>query len=187
MTAPNNFRAFRAALMDAYNGAIRPVIEQRFRDWAAHEVENAKQYLGETLGEWRKVESFGTDPIHWYKRQASMWVDWTGEDDAPVTLNTEKINDRAEYSADCVIHKIVGKLVEKLMVCADQPVIQVHTISWGSGLRFTLHATIGDKQITVNQSMRENWTAGGTSYMQHPARLSVDGKAISAANYRKLW
>jgi len=100
--------------------------------------------------------------------------------DAPYTLNEERLAKDAKEYAELQVARFVAKLTKKLqdLDTVEEPVIR--------GRIFTLNGTMGGRKVHVDQDQILKVSPKGNLFNQWPARIYVDGKFISEAQFKKL-
>lgn len=97
-----------------------------------------------------------------------------------VTINEERLAKAAKDYAAFTIAEWFNKLMEKVGDLTD---VRFSDYSAGD---FTLHGKRGEHDVRIYQQRIINVSVKGKWFNQYPARLNVNGKAISAAAYKKL-
>ena len=102
-----------------------------------------------------------------------------------ISLKTKDVRDdigeiAARY-ADDVFAAMIGKLSRKIGA-----VDSVTSVTMYGHDQFTVVATMGDRTVRVQQSRIINVSPKGKPFHQWPARIYVDGAAISEAKFKKL-
>lgn len=96
------------------------------------------------------------------------------------TLNDEKVARAARRIAEGAATAWEAKINAKLGELDDAT---VHA----DGVRFMISGHRAGKKITIDQDMIVNVSPKGTLFNQFPARIYIDGKFTSAANYAKVF
>jgi hypothetical protein len=94
-------------------------------------------------------------------------------------INAEKLANHAKCYADATVEEWLGKINAKLGDLVDAEVKRM------DGVAFLITGSRNDHKVAIEQRMIVNVSARGTPFNQFPARIRVDGKAISEAAYKK--
>jgi hypothetical protein len=95
-------------------------------------------------------------------------------------LDPARVAAKANEYAEDVAEMMQGKIMSKAGQL-DNP--EVKALDGG---RFHLAGEIGGKPVRIEQNIILNWSKYGTPFNQFPARITVDGKAMSEAEFKKL-
>lgn len=96
-------------------------------------------------------------------------------------LDEEKLAKEANEYAKAVALAWFDKINEKIGELADAKVVS------NRGSSFTITGERAGKIVVITQDMIINVSSKGLMFNQFPARIKVDGKAYSAAAYKKLF
>jgi hypothetical protein len=99
-----------------------------------------------------------------------------------MTINEEKLDARATTWAKSTAMQWFDKIVVKL---GEVEEVRDNTIGYGTWVRVL--ATKAGRKVTMEQQMIVNVSPKGTLFNQFPARLYVDGKFTSEAQFKKLF
>jgi len=95
-------------------------------------------------------------------------------------INPARLSAAADrYATDMIelwLNKITGKM-------GEVEAATVHGLDWNS---YLIAGTRNGQAVRIEQQMIINFSGLGNPYNQFPARLYVNGKAISAAAYKKM-
>jgi hypothetical protein len=94
-------------------------------------------------------------------------------------LNEDRITAAAEKYADMVVESWKTKIDEKIGMMDSA------TVHHLDGCRFSITGTKAGQEVYITQDMIINISSQGTLFNQFPARIKLDGKAISAAKFKK--
>lgn len=99
----------------------------------------------------------------------------------PVLLVEEKLVAFCDRLADETVKAWLGKIEAKM---GDLDAAEVHRVNATS---FIITGTRAGRAVRIEQQMIVNVSSKGTLFNQFPARIRVDGKALSEAKYRALF
>ena len=101
---------------------------------------------------------------------------------APRELNVERIESGAFKYATNVIETFIAKIDSKLGALESSKVI------FGSAnFEFFVEGVKDGKNVSIKQTLRQNWSTKGKPFDQFPALCYVEGKRIKAAEFKKLF
>lgn len=98
----------------------------------------------------------------------------------PYTLNEEKLAAYADKAAKELVTAWIGKIEQKVGELDSPEVCHVN------GYAYLITGTRDGHHVSINQNMIVNVSKHGLLFNQFPARITVDGKKISAAAYAKM-
>ncbi len=98
----------------------------------------------------------------------------------PLKRNADRIEKDAQENAEQNVASFVAKLQSKL---GDLDNVEIANIN---GAEFTIFGTLGEHKVAVEQRIVFKVSSRGTAFHQFPARIYVDGKFTSEANFKKL-
>jgi len=97
-------------------------------------------------------------------------------------LNVERIESGASKYATNVIETFIAKIDSKLGALESSKVI------FGSAnFEFFVEGVKDGQNVSIKQTLRQNWSANGKPFDQFPALCYIDGKRIKAAEFKKLF
>lgn len=99
----------------------------------------------------------------------------------PATLRVEALEKAAAAYADAVAVSWAAKIDAKM---GELEGATVHALN---GVAFTITGTRNGHAVAIEQQMVFKVSSKGTPFNQFPARLRLDGKAISEAAYSKAF
>jgi hypothetical protein len=101
---------------------------------------------------------------------------------APRELNVERIERGASSYASNVIESFVAKIDSKLGALESSKVI-----SGRGDFEFFVEGVKDGKNVSIKQTLRQNWSSQGRPFDQFPALCYIDGKRIKASEFKKLF
>jgi len=154
-------------------------------DFVSYTTRRVERFLAKHLTEvtdWQGNVRIGF-PRNFYNTEPSR--EWATIRDFVIqpeySISEKAISRAAESYAERVFSSMIGKLAEKLFAIDHVDGIRMHGHD-----QFELYATMGDKEIRVEQQRIINWSSLGTPFHQWPARIYVDRQFISEAEFKKL-
>jgi len=97
-------------------------------------------------------------------------------------INVERIESGASRYATNVIETFIAKIDSKLGALESSKLI-----SGNQFFEFFVEGVKDGKNVSIKQSMRQNWSANGKPFDQFPALCYIDGKRIKASEFKKLF
>jgi len=97
-------------------------------------------------------------------------------------INVERIESGASRYATNVIETFIAKIDSKLGALESSKLI-----SGNRFFEFFVEGVKDGKNVSIKQSMRQNWSANGKPFDQFPALCYIDGKRIKASEFKKLF
>ena len=107
-------------------------------------------------------------------------IDDAGRRGATYSLNDDRVKKFGEVYGEAATGEIIAKIGFKVGELEDG---KVHRVG---GARFTVSGKCGAHQVHIHQEQIVNVSVKGTLFNQFPARIYVDGKFMSAADFDKL-
>jgi hypothetical protein len=98
----------------------------------------------------------------------------------PYTLNEEKLAAYADNAAKELVSAWIGKIEQKVGELESPEVCHVNDYA------YLITGTRCGHAVSINQNMIINVSKRGVMFNQFPARITLDGKKISAAAYAKM-
>ena len=148
----------------------KPILEQKFKDNVYRTFNNIVEDLGPELKgvyndwTWAKVFSNVVKPVY-----------------LNGSINEERLNAFAKNYAYNTVENWKAKINEKL---GDLDNGEVHNLNDTS---FSITGTKEDHKVYIEQQMIVNISSKGTLFNQFPARMYLDGKAISAKKFKTFF
>ena len=96
------------------------------------------------------------------------------------TLNEEKLAAYADNAAHSLVTAWIGKIEQKVGELESPEVCHVNDYA------YLITGTRNGQEVTIDQNMIINVSKRGVMFNQFPARITLDGKKISAAAYAKM-
>jgi hypothetical protein len=100
----------------------------------------------------------------------------------PKEVNVERIERGASSYATNVITTFIEKIDSKLGALESSKLI-----SGNEFFEFFVEGVKDGKNVSIKQSMRQNWSSQGRPFDQFPALCYIDGKRIKASEFKKLF
>lgn len=107
-------------------------------------------------------------------------LDEKGKRGTTYAINSERVKQYSASYGEAATGEIIAKIGHKVGELEDG---KVHHIS---GPRFSITGKSGAHLVNINQEMIVNVSVKGRLFNQFPARIYVDGKFMSAADFDKL-
>lgn len=101
---------------------------------------------------------------------------------APREVDMERIERGASAYATSVIDSFVAKIESKLGALESSKVI-----SGRGDFEFYVEGVKDGKNVSIKQTLRQNWSSQGVPFDQFPALCYIDGKRIKASEFKKLF
>ena len=167
------------------NDAIRAELVEYFTNAAEGQIFNQFAMLvtklGASMGNIGNTQSYQL----WSETirplcDAHPVVDEKGKRGMTYTLNNDRVKQYAALYGESATGEIIAKIGYKVGELDDG---KVHHIS---GARFSINGKSGAHLVNINQEMIVNVSVKGRLFNQFPARIYVDGKFMSAADFDKL-
>ncbi len=100
----------------------------------------------------------------------------------PQVIDLDRIKSYASTYATNLINTYIEKIDSKLGSLESAKVI-----SGNQYFEFFVEGIKDGKNVSIKQSMRQNWSANGRPFDQFPALCYIDGKRIKASEFKKLF
>lgn len=97
-------------------------------------------------------------------------------------INVERIESGASKYATNVIETFIAKIDSKLGALESSKVI-----FGNANFEFFVEGVKDGQNVSIKQTLRQNWSANGKPFDQFPALCYVEGKRIKAAEFKKLF
>lgn len=164
--------------------SYKPELEKRFKDNVYRTFKNIVEALGPEMknvyNDWNWAKPFSNvlAPVvrNVQKDHYGMMVSTNVKE-----INEEKLNEYAAKYADDTIKAWKLKIDEKVGMLDDG---KVHHLD---GCRFSISGTKEGHEVYIHQDMIVNISGKGTLFNQFPARIKMDGKAISAKKFKDFF
>ena len=98
----------------------------------------------------------------------------------PYTLSAGKLAAYADKAAQNLVTAWIGKIAQKV----DE--LESPAVSHVNDYAYLITGTRNGHHVSINQNMIVNVSSRGVLFNQFPARITLDGKKISAAAYAKM-
>lgn len=158
-----------------FENYVRRVTERLFEEYGnARQLVELNNQWGPNGDSYRFISRF----LSTIKEEGKSPYRWG----APVELNEERLLKEAQRYGEDAVAGFVAKLTKKLSDLED---VDLHFVSTGSG-EFTISGCLGDRVVKVEQTQVLKVSSRGTPFCQWPARIYVDGKFTSEAEFKKL-
>jgi hypothetical protein len=148
----------------------KPILIERFTENAHRVLANIIEDLGPDLkgiyNSWTWVKSFNKAVKPFYNT-------------ATHTLDADRLAQGAAQYANDTVNAWKEKIASKLGM------LDTGTLHHLNGADFCITGTKDDQAVSINQTMIINISRLGTLFNQFPARISLNGKTISAAKFKK--
>lgn len=167
------FTAYRADMAASYCQRMQYALDQ-LTSYFGPTVEDVRRAANchRNIGLWHSVRSLLFHPTGVTSARALRM--------RPAELCADKLQAAADKYADALVTELVAKVMEKVGDLQDARLV------FASGCRFVLVGKRGSDDVRIEQDQILNVSKRGKLFNQWPARISLNGKRISATAYAKL-
>ena len=129
---------------------------------------------------------YNSHDVRTYRGSVQHLITWTNVErgclskDSEATLDPVKLAAAANRYADETVELWIGKIQGKVGGLTDAEIKRLARVS------YCITGKRGDRKVLIHQSCIVNVSSKGTVFNQFPARIYVDGKFTSEANYKKF-
>jgi hypothetical protein len=169
----NNTKELRSSLEK-----LRPSLEEHYVEYYTNLV---TRLLGDN-GRFniREIVYYDTGLLH--SMTKAIDPEQSHRHGAPQEVDLERIERGATSYATSVIDAFIEKIDSKLGALESSKLI-----SGNRFFEFFVEGVKDGKNVSIKQSMRQNWSANGRPFDQFPALCYIDGKRIKASEFKKLF
>lgn len=153
--------------------AQRPDLEEQYKEYAKNALENYVKAFGPSVD----IPARDYKTRERFHKSIGRLLAPRGRGEA-AQISDEKLQAAAEQYAQSTVEAVVTKIMQKAGELEEPEVRDF------SGANFTILGKLKGKPVALKQQIILNRTVNGELFNQYPLRITLDGKAVSEAEYK---